>query len=142
MAKLELRTRIGGGGEEVEEARLLANRITPIETASRISETREHEAEMGRRRKAQQREAQRLAENPPRLCVRLRPDCDCSCVIDELRRGIYDHPGILPVSVTVPGPDGDRIVNLGPSWKVDGDNGFMEYVKQRTWVEGVEIRRN
>ncbi|MGI5818008.1 MAG: DNA polymerase III subunit alpha [Armatimonadota bacterium] len=141
-AKLELKTRMGAGGEEIEEARMLANRITPIETASAISETRERDAEMGRRRKIEAREARQLAENPPRMRVRLSPDCDCDCVVNELRRAIYDHPGLLPVAVEVPGPEGDRVVNLGPSWTVDGDNGFMEFIRRCPWVDGVEVRRN
>ncbi|MBD3293357.1 MAG: DNA polymerase III subunit alpha [Armatimonadia bacterium] len=141
-AKLELKTRTGAGGEEIEEARMLANRITPIETATTISETRERDAQMGRRQKVDQREAQRLAENPPRMCVRLAPGCDCESVVDELRRAIYDHPGLLPVAVAVPGPGGDRIVNLGSSWTVDGDNGFQDFIKRCSWVAGVEIKRN
>ncbi len=141
-AKLELRTRMGAGGEEVEEARMLANRITPIETATKLSDARVREADAGRTRKEQQREAQRLAANPPRMCVRLTPGCDYGGVVDELRRAIYDHPGMLPVMVAVPGPGGDRVVKLGASWTVDGDNGFMEFIQRCSWVDGVEIRQN
>jgi hypothetical protein len=105
-AKLELKTRMGAGGEEIEEARMLANRITPIETASAISETRERDAEMGRRRKIEAREARQLAENPPRMRVRLSPDCDCDCVVNELRRAIYDHPGTAAGGGGGPGAGG------------------------------------
>ncbi|MGM0493859.1 MAG: DNA polymerase III subunit alpha [Armatimonadota bacterium] len=141
-AKLELKTRMGAGGEEIEEARMLANRITPIETATKISETRQRDAEMSRRQKEEAREAQRLAANPPRMRVRLTPGCDCECVVDELRSAIFNHPGVLPVAVEIPGPAGSRVVNLGPSWTVDGDNGFRESIGRCQWVDGVEIRRN
>ncbi|MFP4250717.1 MAG: DNA polymerase III subunit alpha, partial [Armatimonadota bacterium] len=141
-AKLELKTRMGTGGEEIEEARMLANRITPIETATKISETRRRDAEMSRRQKEEAREAQRLAANPPRMRVRLTPGCDCDCVVDELRSAIFNHPGMLPVAVEIPGPTGSRVVNLGPSWTVDGDNGFRESIRRCSWVDGVEIRRN
>jgi DNA polymerase-3 subunit alpha len=141
-ARLELKTRMGAGGEEIQEARMLANRITPIETASKISQTRERDAELARQQKVEQREAQKRAENPPRMRVRLRPGCDCDCMVDELRRAIYDHPGLLPVAVEVPGPNGSRVVNLGASWTVDGDNGFQKFIQRCEWVDGVEIRRN
>ncbi len=140
--KLELNTRVGAGGEEIEEARMLANRITPIETASKISETRERDAQMARQQKIDQQEAQKRAENPPRMRVRLRPDCDCDCVVEQLRSAIWNHPGLLPVAVEVPGPNGSRVVNLGESWTVDADNGFQDSIRGCEWVDGIEIRRN
>ena len=141
-AKLELRTRMGAGGEEVEEARMLATRITPLETAAKLSDARLREADTGRERKVQQREAARLAANPPRMCVRLAPGCDCACVIEARRRALFDLPGMMPVSVVVPGPNGDRTVNLGTSWTVDSDNGFVSFIRGCSWVDDVEIRRN
>ncbi len=121
---------------------MLANRITPIETATKLSDARVREADAGRERKVQQREAARLAANPPRMCVRLAPGCDCASVIEALRRALYDHPGMMPVSVVVPGPNGDRTVNLGTSWTVDSDNGFVSFIRGCSWVDDVEIRRN
>ncbi len=141
-AKLELRSRIGPGGEEIEEPRLLARKISLLKNASRISETRLEQARLGRERKAHRREERWMRENPPVVEVRLRPDTDPSAITAELRRAIYEHPGVLQVAVRIPGPGRDRVIKLGPSYAVDATNGFCEAVEPLPWVDGVRVTRN
>ncbi len=141
-AKLELRTTTGSGGEQVEQPRMLANRISLLQHAHTISEQRLEDAREARERKRRRLEEQRRAANPPRVEISVAPSSNPDAVIDELRDAIYDHPGMLPVSVRVPGPNGDRLIRLGGSYTVDGENGFTATLESLSWVDGIEIRRN
>jgi|LSQX01.3.fsa_nt_gb DNA polymerase-3 subunit alpha len=139
-AKLEMRTITGAGGEEIEQAKLLAHRITPIETATRTSEKRLQEADVARRRKEEQRKEKHLREHPPRVILRVAPQCDCGRMIDELRQAIYEHPGALGVALQVPGPNGDRVVELGDGYCVDAGS-FREGLEGRPWVQSMDVAR-
>ncbi len=141
-AKLELKTTTGAGGEEMEEARLLANRISLLPNANTISEQRIKDAQQAREGKRRRREEQRRTANPTRVEICLRPQSDADAVVEELRQAIYDHPGIQPITIRVPGPDGDRAISLGQSYTVDGDNGFTAAMQRLGWVEGVRVIRN
>ncbi len=141
-AKLEIQTRSGPGGEEIEEPRLVANRITPLENAQAVSDKRVDDARRARERKQKQLRERERALNPPRVYLRLRDGCSADAVVQGLRRAIFDHPGLMDVSVCVPGPAGECHVRLGPDYRVDGSNGFVAAVEQLDWVERAEICRN
>ncbi len=140
--KLELRTRLGGGGEEIEEAKLLCRKVRLLKDARRISDQRMAEARQAREKRARQRHERHLRENPQRVEVYLRPCDDVASVMSELKRAIYDHPGALEVCVRVPGPERDRVVRLGASYRVDGLNGFTQAVEPLPWVRQVGVSRN
>ncbi|MGC9319364.1 MAG: DNA polymerase III subunit alpha [Armatimonadota bacterium] len=141
-AKLELNSRTGPGGEELEQPRLLANSITPLENARRPSDKRVDDARQGRDRKQRQQQERELRQNPPEVELRLRPCTDVHRAMQQLRQAIYDHPGSMAVRVRVPGPGGERVVRLGPDYQVEADNGFVDAVRLLPWVERVEIGRN
>ncbi len=141
-AKLELRTRTGTGGEQIEEAKLLCRKIRLLEHARTISEQRMEEARQAREKRARQLQDRYLRENPPRVEVYLGSCGDVASMVDQLKRAIYDHPGALEVRVRVPGPERDRVVKLGPSYRVDGLNGFKEAIEPLPWVRRVEVSRN
>lgn len=140
--KLELRTRIGSGGEEFEEAKLLCNKLRLLENARRISEERLAEAQRSRERRAEERRERYLREHPPRVEISLRPVTDVARVVADLRQVIFDHPGALEVCVRVPGPTGERVVRLGGTYRVDPANGFREALEARPWVERIQVTRN
>ncbi|MGD9497469.1 MAG: DNA polymerase III subunit alpha [Armatimonadota bacterium] len=141
-ARLELRARAGTDGEQIEEPKLLCRKIRLLEHARAISEQRIEEAQQAREKRARQRQEQHLRENPPRVELLMRPCVDVSTVVQQLRRAIYDHPGALEVRVRVRGPQRDRVIRLGPSWRVDGANGFAQAVEPLPWVERVEVTRS
>ena len=140
--KLELRTRTGAGGEPIEDAKLLCRKIRLLEHARTISEQRMAEARQAREKRARQRQDRSLRDNPPRVEVCLGACGDVAEVMDQLKRAIYDHPGALEVCVRVPGPERERVVKLGPSYRVDGLNGFKQAVEPLPWVRRVEVCRN
>ncbi len=140
--KLELRTRTGADGEQIEEARLLCRKVRLLEHARTISEQRMEEARQGREKRARQRQDRHLRENPPRVEVCLGACGDVEGVMAQLKRAIYDHPGALDVCVRVPGPERERVVKLGPSYRVDGVNGFKQAIEPLPWVRRVEVCRN
>lgn len=141
-AKLELNSRVGPGGEEIEEPRLLANSITLLENARRPSDKRIDDARKGRERKERQQRERELAQSPPQVELRLRACSDVERAMEELRRAIHDHPGSMDVRVRVPGPTGERVVRLGPDYRVEAGDGFLDAVRPLPWVERAETGRN
>lgn len=141
-AKLELRTRIGSGGEEFEEAKLLCQKLRLLEHARRISEEKLAAARRSREKRAQERRERYLREHPPCIEVCLSPVASAADVVSDLREVIFNHPGALEVQVRIPGPAADRVVRLGDTYRVDPGNGFCEELRSRPWVASVSVQRN
>lgn len=140
--KLELRTRIGPGGEELEEPKLICRKIRLLENARRISDQKLAEAQRSREKRAEERRERYLREHPPRVEICVRTVDDVLGVVSDLRQVIFDYPGALEVVVRVPGPAGDRAVRLGSEYRVDPGNGFREALEARPWVERVQVVRD
>lgn len=119
--KLELRSRTGSGGEEINDAKLICNNLRLLKNARKVSDKRRAEANQGR----QERARQLAASVPPRLIIQMVSG-NGQGTMSDLRAALERSPGDTEVMLRVPGPDGTRKILLGREFCVSLNNGIRE----------------
>jgi len=114
-------------GDELSRSQteVLALRVTPLERARKVSDSKRAEVEEGRRQYEQREAALRAAERQPPLHVEIDARGTDRQLLESLREVLGAHPGRQRVVLHFTAGNGARKVRLGPRVAVRCDEELM-----------------